>query len=295
MKKWLFACLLLAVSLGAGCNGSTHIDYLTGEDLSTSTDIDSIDKLKITNLSGQISQVNSLVKEFDSIKSISYKTEFETDSDFIKREYTFLKNPFFSKKIYTTNVDLKFNSFEKIHYDIYSKRFIFEVQSNSSRIESNFLEYEILPFNIELTCNTKVTGKYTGTNVFGVSVPVTKFKINKTILNIVNKSDLMNSSSTIYINDDLPTKIIGKSVIIEPQEAQRISKSLKIVYEFNPYPHYIDKNKFGVITRNQSYESPTLSSPDDTLINSTVLFINLLAIHLIDSTTGNVYGSEYFY
>lgn len=295
MKKWLFACLLLAVSLGAGCNGSTHVDYWTGEDLSTSTDIDSIDKLKITNLSGQISQVNSLVKEFDSIKSISYKTEFETDSDFIKREYIFLKNPFFSKKLYTTNVDLKFNSFEKIHYDIYSKRFIFEVQSNSSRIESNFLEYEILPFNIELACNTKVTGKYTGTNVFGVSVPVIKFKINKTILNIVNKSDLMNSSNTIYINDDLPTKIIGKSVIIEPQEAQKISKSLKIVYEFNPYPHYIDKNKFGVITRNQSYESPTLSSPDDTLINSTVLFINLLAIHLIDSTTGNVYGSEYFY
>ena len=95
MKKWLFACLLLAVSLGAGCNGSTHVDYWTGEDLSTSTDIDSIDKLKITNLSGQISQVNSLVKEFDSIKSISYKTEFETDSDFIKQEYIILKNPYF--------------------------------------------------------------------------------------------------------------------------------------------------------------------------------------------------------
>lgn len=294
MKK-LVGCVFLIACICMGCSGTQTVGYLnTTVQQNIGDDIDSNYKLKIENISDKISPINTVIKKFDTIEPIEYKTQFETDLDFYKREGIFLNNPIFQKSIYVQNSDSGYSSFEHITYDIYSKRFIFKVQSSSSRIENNYLQYETLPFIVELRLNAKVTGSYTGVNAFGVSAKVTKFKLNKTILHIINKDDLINNRNTTSIENNFPTAISGKSIEIAPQEAQRINSNLKIVYEFLPYPHYINKNKFGIITRNESYEAPKLSSPDETLIKTTVLFVKLIAIHLVDKKTGIVYGSEYF-
>lgn len=232
---------------------------------------------------------DKLLAEFKKIGTIKPKTEFETDEDFYRRVQAFKSNPIFSNTFWVA-AEKSFSSARKIEYNPYNKCFTFKTTPYGINIANGFASFEILPMSFLLMSNATANGSYTGSNIFGATARVTKINRKEICINVVNISSVYRSPLSEKV-DRYPTAITGVTMPINQIEAEKISKNLEIVFEVSPSARYIDKQNFGAISKVDGFSSPTIRSPYESSEKTSVLFVNIIAVHLVDITTKKIYGT----
>lgn len=292
MKKYYnYICIILFVFV-SGCSSNMQ-NNLTSVDVDPKISPPAYNKqqLEVTTLEGKITSSKNLVSQFKKIGYIKPKSEFETDSDFDSRKAQFEENERF-KKTYFALADKSFSLSDSIKYNPDTRRFDFKTSPYTARIPNGFASFEILPFVLLLDSKYTQVGSYTGANAFGVTAKVIKWNDNYICINATNTNCMLKSSHVNRVSSH-PTEVNGVSRVIDPKKAELISKNLSLAFEFTPSVHYIDEDKFGAVAFTKEYSSPTISDPNESTKNKSILFVNLVAVHLIDTSDLAVYGSVY--
>lgn len=297
--------LILALAVVVMCGGLTgcyeqpplynyNPTYEVNNTPASSRNDINLDRPKIDSLKGKITPIAKVVSDYQKIGFIKSKTEFETSSDFENRKKFFLDNEKF-KKTYFVIAHNALTPYDWLKYDVYSKRFSYKIIGNSIGIlndsESTFEEY---PFSLSISLSGKDAGSYTGVNAFGISKHVDKSTFKSTVIVVTNKNELLASNNIKKLPMGFIEEITGTTKVIDPVKAEHIKNNIKLVYEFNPSIHYVFKDKLVSITKKTEYDSPTLDNPRDWKTDVTILFSELIAVHLIDEKSKEVLGSIYF-